>query len=110
MTIDAALMISGVSVAFVVYQGITNINRNKTTDNKNEASQLTMVIVKLENIGNGITDIKNEMSTVKKDAKEDRERLVKVEESTKSAHKRVDMCERYCKRFNDTLSIEDDLK
>ncbi len=101
LTIEVALVISGFSVAFAVYQGITNMKRNQKADDKNEASQLTTVIVKLESIGNGITEIKSEMSNVKNDIKEDRERIVKVEESTKSAHKRLDNCERYCKRFGD---------
>lgn len=99
MTIEAAYLISGISVAFAVYQGIVTLKRTKTSDDKNEASQLTTVIVKLENIGNGITEIKNEVSNVKNDIKEDRERIIIVEESTKAAHKRMDICEKYCKRF-----------
>lgn len=58
----------------------------------------TTVIVKLENISNGITEIKSEITNVKKDQKEDHERLVKVEESAKSMHKRLDTCEKYCKQ------------
>ena len=77
------------------------MKRNQRSDDKNEASQLTTVIVKLENIGTGIAEIKNEMGNVKNDAKESRERIIKVEESAKQAHKRMDACERYCKRFGD---------
>lgn len=101
MTIEVAILISGVSLAFGIYQGVVNLKRNEKADAKNDASQLTTVIVKLESIGNGITEIKSEMSNVKNDIKEDRERIVKVEESAKSAHKRLDTCEKYCKRFGD---------
>lgn len=102
MSIEVALLISGCSLAFALYSGISNLKRNQKADDKNEASQLTTVIVKLENIGNGITEIKNEMSNVKNDVKESRERIIKVEESAKQAHKRMDTCEKYCKRMVDS--------
>ena len=93
MTIEAALLISGVSVAFGIYQGITNMRRNSKKDDQNEAAQLTTVIVKLENISSGITEIKNEISNVKNDIKESREKIIRLEESVKQAHKRIDQIE-----------------
>ena len=90
MTIEVAILISGISLAFGLFSGISNLKRNQKADDKNEASQLTTVIVKLENIGNGITEIKGELSSVKTDIKESRERIIKVEESSKQAHKRLD--------------------
>jgi len=101
MTVEVAVLISGISLAFGIYSGFSNLKRNDRADAKNDASQLTTVIVKLESIGTGITEIKSEMGNVKNDIKESRERIVKVEESAKSAHKRLDTCEKYCKRFND---------
>lgn len=94
MTIEVALLISGVSLAFAVYSGITNLKRNKSNDDKKDATEMTTVIVKLENIGNGITEIKSEMNNVKNDIKESRERIIKVEESAKQAHKRLDLFEK----------------
>lgn len=99
MTIELALLLSGISVAFAIYQGIANIKRNQKADDKSEATQLTTVIVKLENIGNGVTEIKSEMGNLKNDIKEDHDRIIKTEESIKSFHKRLDSCEKYCKRF-----------
>lgn len=95
MTIEVALLISGVSLAFGIYQGITNMRRNSKKDDQHDAAQLTTVIVKLENIGIGITEIKSEMTNVKNDIRESRERLIKVEESAKQAHKRIDTLEKY---------------
>lgn len=95
MTIEAALLISGVSLAFGIFSGISNLKRNQKADTKQDAAELTTVIVKLENIGNGITEIKSEMTNVKIEMKEDRERLVRVEESAKQAHKRLDALENY---------------
>lgn len=66
------------------------MKRNRTADDKNDATQLTTVIVKLENIGAGISDIKSDMRNVKDEVKDMRDRLIKVEESTKSAHYRID--------------------
>jgi len=100
ITLEVALLISGISLAFAIYQGIANMKRNQKADDKNEASQLTTVIVKLENIGNGITEIKAEMNNVKTEIKESKERIIKVEESSKQAHKRMDACEKYCKRLS----------
>lgn len=99
MTVETALLISVVSVVFGIYQGIANLKRNQKTDDKNEATQLTTVIVKLENIGVGITEIKNEMNNVKNELMGHRERLVKVEESFKSVNKRLDTCELHCPRL-----------
>lgn len=101
MTIEVALLISGVSVAFAIFAGISNLRRNQKLDDKKDAAEITTVIVKLENIGNGITEIKNEISNVKNDIKEDRERIIRVEESAKQAHKRLDEIAKY-KRPDDS--------
>jgi chromosome segregation ATPase len=97
MTIEVALLISGVSLAFGVYTGLSNMKRNQRTDTKQDTAELTTVIVKLENIGTGITEIKSEMNNVKNDIKETRERLIEVEASTKQAHKRLDSLDGYRK-------------
>lgn len=90
MTIEIALLISVISVSFAIYAGISNLKRNQKLDAKTDATELTTVIIKLENIGAGIAEIKAEMNSVKNDIREDRERIVKVEESAKQAHKRLD--------------------
>ena len=97
MTIEVALLISGISVAFSVFAGISNLRRNQKLDDKKDATEMTTVIVKLENISTGITEIKSEMSNLKNDIKESRERLIKVEESAKQAHKRLDSLENIVK-------------
>lgn len=93
MTIEASIAIAVTSLVLSAFFGIVNMKRNQKTDDKKDASELTTVIVKLENIGNGITEIKSEMSNVKNDIKEDRERIVRIEESVKQAHKRLDSIE-----------------
>lgn len=93
MTIEVALLISGISLAFGIYSGISNLRRNQNSDVKKDASELTTVIVKLENIGTGISEIKSELTNVKNDIKESRERIIKLEESAKQANKRLDALE-----------------
>lgn len=90
MTIELSLLIAGLSLAFAVYQGISNMKRNKRTDDREEAAQMTTVIVKLENINTGVTEIKAEIRNLKTDIQELRDRLIIVEQSTKSAHHRID--------------------
>lgn len=94
MTIEVSLLLSGISIAFAIYMGISNSKRNHKADVKSDTAELTTVIVKLENIGTGIAEIKSEMSNVKDDIQENRERLIKVEESAKQAHKRLDAYDR----------------
>lgn len=90
MTIEVALLISGISLAFALYSGITNLKRSARKDTAEDTAQLTTVIVKLENIGVGISEIKAEMKNVKNDLQDLRDRLIVVEQSTKSAHHRID--------------------
>lgn len=99
MTIELAVLISIISVSFAVFSGVMNLRRNNKCDDKKDASQMTTVIVKLENIGSGISEIKSEMRNVKSDIQETREKLAKVEEWTRQAHRRIDACEKFCKRL-----------
>ncbi|NCC07453.1 MAG: hypothetical protein EOM30_05280 [Clostridia bacterium] len=89
MTIEVALVISAISLAFGIYQGVSNMKRNARYDIKTDASQLTTVIVKLENIGNDITEMKGDLRDVKVDIKDHSERLVKAEQQIKVLNKTV---------------------
>ena len=93
MTIEVALLISGISLAFGIYQGTANLKRNKATDDKKDATEMTTVIVKLESIGTGVTEIKSDMKNIRQDLQDLRERVVVVEQSTKSAHHRINTLE-----------------
>lgn len=90
MSIEVTILISAVSVAFALYSGISNMKRNNKQDTANDAAQLTTVIVKLENISSGVSEIKSELKNVKNDIQDLRDRLIIVEQSTKSAHHRLD--------------------
>lgn len=72
--------ISFLSLLLAAY---TFLSRN----NKENTTELTTVIVKLENIGNGISDIKSEIANMKNDQKEDHDKLIQVESSLSSLWK-----------------------
>jgi len=96
MTVEAAvaLIISACSFAFALFSGTVNLKRNQKADDQKDATQMTTVIVKLENISTGITEIKSEMASMKNDVKDLNIRLIKVEESAKQAHHRLDRIEK----------------
>lgn len=90
MSIEIALLISLISVAFAVFSGIVNLKRNNTRDVTEDATQMATVITELKSISNGIDDIKKEITSIKDDVKENRDRTTRLEESCKQAHKRID--------------------
>ena len=53
-------------------------------------AQFAKVEESLDRIDKGIAEIKYDMRTIKDEIKETRERVIKVGESTKQAHKRLD--------------------
>lgn len=97
MSIEVALIISAVSLAFGIYSGIATMKRNHKSDSQKDASEMTTVIVKLENISNGIAEIKADFATIKTEIKELRDRLIVNEQSIKSAWKRIDTTEKELK-------------
>lgn len=93
MQVDLSLLVSACSlvVAFVV--AITNIRNKNYLNDRESASQITTLIVKLENIADGVNEIKSDMKNIRSDIETLRERLVKVEQSAKQAHRRIDKIE-----------------
>lgn len=64
--------------------------RNSRADIKQDAGQLMEIIVKLETINENVKEVKADIKDVKSDMEKVKERLVIVEQSCKSAHKRID--------------------
>lgn len=81
-----------ISVISVIIAGVSlliagvSFMKNARKDSQHEASELTTVIVKLENIGSDIRDIKTDMHEVKADIKNHAERLAIVEQQVKDLH------------------------
>ncbi len=90
MTIEVMTLITIASVIFGIYSGLKNNKRADTSEIEARAKEQATVNVKLDNIGSDCRDIKQDIGTVKKDVTALSERLIKVEQSVKSAHHRID--------------------
>lgn len=88
--IEPTLMISLGSFLVAACVAYFTVKRGKSQDDKKDTTEMTTVIVKLESISSGISEIKSDMKNVKEDVVDLRERLAIVEQSTKSAHHRID--------------------
>ena len=90
MTIEITILVSIISVAFAIYFGIKSNRRNDVKDIEERAANNAKVNMKLDTISQNVTDIKNDISVTKFEVKNLTERVVAVEQSTKSAHHRLD--------------------
>lgn len=89
MTIEVALIISIISVFFAIFFGALNLRRNQKADDRREQSDMTTVIVKLENIQTDTSEIKNDIKSLKSDVRHNSEDIIRMDESLKSAWKRI---------------------
>ena len=90
MTIEISLLCGIVSVAFAIYFGLKSNRRNDVKDIEDKATRDAIINTKLDVISSGVKDIKDDMSTMSKRVSELDRRVVIVEQSTKSAHHRLD--------------------
>ena len=72
-----ALVISAVSV-------FTNMRRANKKDDKDASAQMTTVIVKLENIGDDIKDVKTDVRELRGDMMNHTERLAAIEQKVRA--------------------------
>lgn len=90
MSIEITLLIAIASLSASIYFGLKNSKRGDRSDIEDKAAETATINVKLDNIGNDVKDIKYDISAVKTDVQNLAERMVIVEQSTKSAHHRID--------------------
>ena len=77
------LLISALSLIFGIYSGISASRRSTRAEHRREASEMAMVIVKLEDISMGINEIKGDITNVKQDIRDITARLIVAEEKLK---------------------------
>ena len=84
---DIATLLSLIFAALALW-------RNLRADNKNDGAQISEILVKIEIMQSDLkeikTDVKSEIKAVRADLEGLKERLIAVEQSSKSAHKRLD--------------------
>lgn len=90
MSIEVTILLSAVSVSFAVFAGVSNMKRNQKQDAKSEATSMTTVIVKLENISANITELKSSTKNFQEEIKELRERQIRNEEKLDNMNHRLD--------------------
>lgn len=76
-------VVSVIALLFSVYQFVK-------ASEKEDTSQITTVLIKLENITELVAEIRKDVRDDRAERQEMRDRLVAVEASAKSAHKRID--------------------
>lgn len=88
MDFKEALSILSLIIAFVA------LWRNQKKDSRDDGAQISEVLVKLEILQSDLkeikADFKSEVKAIRTDLEVFKDRLVVVEQSTKSAHKRLD--------------------
>lgn len=93
---EVILTILGVS-ATVIY-GYISMTKNNKADIETKSSELAIISQKLDTIGGVTNDVKHEMESVHHELTKLTERIILVEQSTKSAHHRIDGFETTTKR------------
>jgi hypothetical protein len=70
--------------------GILSFGRNRDKDIRADATRTAIIETKLDNISTGVKSIQDDLKENSKEMDDFSKRLTIVEESTKSAHKRID--------------------
>lgn len=89
MAIEVTVLVAviGCLIAYQTYQ----LNKNK--DTKSDTKQNARIEGQLDSIGKGVDDIRIDLKANEKNTAILSERVTRVEESTKQAHKRLDNVE-----------------
>ncbi|MFJ5625459.1 hypothetical protein ACIQD3_22780 [Peribacillus loiseleuriae] len=77
--------IIGAALSFLTF------NRNRDKGVKNDASESAVIRTKLDNINSGVESIRIDIKANERRVSELSERVIRVEESSKQAHKRLDI-------------------
>lgn len=104
--IDSSTVLSIISVCIAASSFVFNRRKDNKAEDTKEATEITTVIVKLENISNDTKDIKNELRNIRTEVGELRERVIVAEQAAKSLHKRVDCFENRLEHLNEKIREE----
>lgn len=91
------LCISLMSVLVAFTFNFKNAKKTDTREIEERVKENTRINMKLDNIGSDIKGIKEDINSMRNEMKTHNDRIIKVEESTKQAHHRLDSIE---KRLN----------
>lgn len=74
--------------------GFLTFTRNRDRDVRTDASESAVIRTKLDNINSGVESIRIDIKANEMRVSELSERVIRIEESSKSAHKRIDNLEK----------------
>lgn len=89
-----AILISFVSLCFAMWIGLKGDKRTDTKDIEERAKENARINFKLDEISGTTRDIKADVTSMRNEIKSHNDRLIKVEESAKQAHKRIDLLDK----------------
>lgn len=93
MTVELMSIITIISVAFAIYFGVNNAKRNKSQDDKSDAALLTTLNVNQNVMQKSLDEIKFDVKGIRAESQDMRIKITALEQSCKSAHKRLDTLE-----------------
>lgn len=92
-----SITISAISVACAIYFSSKSSRATDTKEIERRVAERTETNIKLDNINKNTNDIKQDLTSVKRDIQNHAEKIVEVASSAKQAHHRIDTLE---SRFN----------
>ena len=93
MQVEIAYLISIVSLAFSVFFGLKSSKHTDTKDIEERVKDNTRINMKLDAIAGTTQEIKSEISTMREEINKHNDKIIKLEQSLKSAHRRLDTLE-----------------
>lgn len=97
MNVSIGTIITVISLLFTLTGaiiGILSFNRNRDKDVRNDASENAVIRTKLDVINSGVELIRKDIQKNENRVESLSERVTRVEESSKQAHKRIDSIEK----------------
>lgn len=95
------MIFTGISVSAMIYFNSKNSRHTDEKEIRERIEEQTRVNLKLDEINRNTTDIKYDVSAVKKDVQKHAEKIVEIEASAKQAHHRLDSIERRLNKEDD---------
>lgn len=93
MKIDITVLVGFLATILSIWGILVRWKKDGENQESQDTKEQTILSTKLDYISRNLDDIKVDLRTRAKENAELKERLIKVEESTKSAHKRLDEIE-----------------
>ena len=88
--VSLPILISVLALLATVYFNTISKNRLDQNEATKNGSELTTVIVKLESISGGVSEIKSDLRNMKTEIQENRERIIRVEDLARQLRNELD--------------------